>query len=143
MNAVAWPAHNNRGNQLLEDAQEAKASASNLLDEAKLKRLDGRDAEAKDLTYDADTKVQDARGMLAEAEKEFRIALELFPHYTEAHNNLGYIYSMQGRYKEAEAEFRAALADQPDFESAQLNLAALLRVEAAQRQQQQPQPQAP
>jgi hypothetical protein len=110
-NYVAWPAHNNRGNQLLDDAHTAE--------------LNGRpDIAAADY---------------AEAKKEFLVALQLNPVYTEAHNNIGYILSKEGHYKEAEAEFRTALKYTPDFESAQLNLARVLQLESIQLQQQQQQ----
>jgi hypothetical protein len=103
-NYVAWPAHNNRGNQLLDNADKAERAGD----------------------------VEAARDMYAESKREFLIALELNPVYTEAHNNLGFILSREGRYKEAEAEFRTALKYTPDFESAQLNLARVLQIETVE-----------
>ena len=100
-NWVAWPAHNNRGNQLLDNASVAERK--------------GYHAEASEL--------------FAESKKEFQIALMLNPVYTEAHNNLGYILSREGDFKDAEAEFRTALSYTPDFESAQLNLKNVLQLE--------------
>ncbi len=102
-NPVAWPAHNNRGNQLL--------------DNASVEERKGFHAEAA--------------AHYAEAKKEFQIALALNPVYTEAHNNLGYILTREGQFKEAEAEFRTALSFTPDFESAQLNLQHVLVMETA------------
>jgi tetratricopeptide (TPR) repeat protein len=103
-NWVAWPAHNNRGNQLLDNAAVAEHK--------------GFHAEASEL--------------FAESKKEFQIALLLNPVYTEAHNNLGYILSREGDFKDAEAEFRTALGYTPDFESAQLNLKNVLQLETLQ-----------
>jgi tetratricopeptide (TPR) repeat protein len=103
-NWVAWPAHNNRGNQLLDNASVADRKG-----------------------YHAE-----AMALLAESKKEFQIALVLNPVYTEAHNNLGYILTREGDYKNAEAEFRTALSYTPDFESAQLNLKNVLQLETLQ-----------
>jgi protein O-mannosyl-transferase len=103
-NWVAWPAHNNRGNQLLDNAAVAERKG-----------------------YHAE-----AAALLAESKKEFQIALMLNPVYTEAHNNLGYILSREGDYKAAEAEFRTALSYTPDFESAQLNLKNVLQLDTLQ-----------
>ncbi|HEY8994011.1 MAG TPA: tetratricopeptide repeat protein, partial [Lacunisphaera sp.] len=103
-NWVAWPAHNNRGNQLLDNATVAERKGY----------------------------LAEAAAMFAESKKEFQIALMLNPVYTEAHNNLGYILTREGHYAEAEAEFRTALSYTPDFESAQMNLAHVLQLENAQ-----------
>ena len=103
-NWVAWPAHNNRGNQLLDNATVADREGFH----------------------------QDAAAMYAESKREFEIALQLNPVYTEAHNNLGYILTKEGQYRQAEAEFRTALTYTPDFESAQLNLQHVLQLESAE-----------
>jgi tetratricopeptide (TPR) repeat protein len=108
-NYMAWPAHNNRGNQLLDNADRAARAG---------------------FQYDA-------QAMYAESKKEFLIALQLNPVYTEAHNNLGYILSREGHLKAAEMEFRTALKYTPDFESAQLNLARVLQLEKLQSDYQQ------
>jgi tetratricopeptide (TPR) repeat protein len=108
-NWVAWPAHNNRGNQLLDNASVAERKGYH----------------------------SEAAALLAESKKEFQIALMLNPVYTEAHNNLGYILSREGDYKGAEAEFRTALYYTPDFESAQLNLKNVLQLETLQSYNQQ------
>ena len=102
-NFVAWPSHNNLGNQLLEDANVAQSNGFH----------------------------DQATTLYAEAKNEFKIALMLNPVYTEAHNNLGYIEIGEGDFKDAEAEFRTALYYTPEFESAQLNLAHVLQLEAA------------
>ena len=131
-NFVAWPAHNNRGNQLLDNAHAAETQSMQLFSEAKAANLAGRPDDARNLYDQAVREYDHAQRLYAEALDEFKVALALNPVYTEAHNNLGYILSKQGHYKEAEAEFREALKYTPDFESAQLNLAQLLRLEAAQ-----------
>jgi hypothetical protein len=126
-NWAAWPAHNNRGNQLLDDAQTAETRAAQLIDEAKIA---GRDSDVRDLSDEATKNFAEAQSLYQQSENEFQIALELNPEYTEAHNNLGFILSRQGRYKEAEAQFREALYYTPDFESAQLNLKRIQQLEA-------------
>jgi tetratricopeptide (TPR) repeat protein len=110
-NYSSWPSHNNRGNQLLENAD--KEGHAGYFDQANADFLD--------------------------AKNEFIISLELNPVYTEAWNNLGYVLSRQGDFKGAEFCFRKALEYTPDFESAQLNLANVLRAETVQLQQQQQQ----
>ena len=114
-NFMAWPAHNNRGNQLLDDATVAEHRAS----------LSTNVAERQ-------SNLEDAAAMFAESKREFQIALALNPVYTEAHNNIGYILTKEGHYKEAEAEFRTALSFTPDFESAQLNLQHVLQLETGE-----------
>jgi type IV pilus assembly protein PilF len=48
-------------------------------------------------------------GKLAEAEADYRHALEVRPNYPEAHNNLGQLLAKTGRSAEAIAEFDKAL----------------------------------
>jgi Tfp pilus assembly protein PilF len=98
-----------------------------LIDEAKIA---GRDSDVRDLSDEATKNFAEAQSLYQQSENEFQIALELNPEYTEAHNNLGFILSRQGRYKEAEAQFREALYYTPDFESAQLNLKRIQQLEA-------------
>jgi len=115
-NYISWPSHNNRGNQLLENAD--NAARAGYIDEANADFL--------------------------EAKKEFLIALQLNPVYTEAWNNLGFVLIRQGDLKQAEHCFRKALEYTPEFESAQMNLSRVLQMETAQlEQQEQQQPQAP
>jgi tetratricopeptide (TPR) repeat protein len=47
-------------------------------------------------------------GSLAEAEREFREALELDPRLGDAHNNLAVVYMLMGRLDEAQAEMKLA-----------------------------------
>jgi Flp pilus assembly protein TadD len=44
----------------------------------------------------------------AEAEREYRAALEVDPGMGEAHNNLGVVYMVTGRLEEAERELKLA-----------------------------------
>lgn len=65
-------------------------------------------------------------GRFAEAEAEYRQAVELRPQHPAARNNLGLLYLRQGRLPEAEAQFRALLQVSPDNIPARLNLAGAL-----------------
>jgi Flp pilus assembly protein TadD len=44
----------------------------------------------------------------ADAEREYRAAIEVDPRLGEAHNNLAVVYMLSGRYPEADAEIKAA-----------------------------------
>jgi Flp pilus assembly protein TadD len=44
----------------------------------------------------------------ADAEREYRAAIEVDPKLGEAHNNLAVVYMLTGRYTEADAEIKAA-----------------------------------
>ena len=52
-------------------------------------------------------------GNLAEAEREYLEAVRVDPGFGEAHNNLGVVYMLTGRYAQAEKEI--ALAEQAGF----------------------------
>ncbi|MCL5022890.1 MAG: tetratricopeptide repeat protein [Nitrospirae bacterium] len=52
-------------------------------------------------------------GRLAEAAKEYQIAISLNPNYDRSHNNLGNIYKAYGRIDEAVAEYEAAVRINP------------------------------
>lgn len=52
-----------------------------------------------------------SRGDYGHAEKYLRRAVDMKPDYPEAHNNLGYLLSLQGRGKEAIREYEAAVAN--------------------------------
>ncbi|MDP7639442.1 MAG: tetratricopeptide repeat protein [Candidatus Hydrogenedentes bacterium] len=54
-----------------------------------------------------------AEGRLAEAEEQYRLALDVLPGYSMAHNNLGLIYLEAGRFPDAEHAFREATAVTP------------------------------
>ncbi len=65
-------------------------------------------------------------GRLGEAIAAYRSALELWPRFPEAHNNLGLALRAAGRAQDAVASYRQAIALQPGYAAAQSNLAALL-----------------
>ncbi|MDT8301558.1 MAG: tetratricopeptide repeat protein [Sedimentisphaerales bacterium] len=65
------------------------------------------------------------KGKLAEAEAEFKQALEADPTYPGAHNNLGIIYERLGN-EEAQTQFERAIQLRPDFTFAHYNLARIL-----------------
>ncbi len=67
------------------------------------------------------------QGRLAEAEGQYRRALELKPGYARAHNNLAVVLERQGRPEEALAAYARALEIKPDSFVAHNNLGALLK----------------
>jgi tetratricopeptide (TPR) repeat protein len=76
-----------------------------------------------------------AKGLLAEAEDQYREALRLKPDYANAHNDLGNALYSMGRVPEALAEYQAALRAKPGYAEAHNNLGYALfrtgRVSAA------------
>ena len=52
-----------------------------------------------------------SRGEYKNAEKNLRRAIDMKPEYSEAHNNLGFLLSLQGRGKEAIREYEAAVGN--------------------------------
>jgi len=52
-----------------------------------------------------------SRGDYKNAEKYFRRAIDMKRDYSDAHNNLGYLLSLQGRGKEAIREYEAAVGN--------------------------------
>ena len=52
--------------------------------------------------------------VLFKKEQLYRRAIELWPEFPEAHNNLGDVYERQGRFKEAIAEYKEATRLDPD-----------------------------
>ena len=65
-------------------------------------------------------------GHLAEAEVEYKKALELNPNEPMAHNNLGLIYAKRGEFAEAEAEYKKELAINPLYDDALFNYGLFL-----------------
>lgn len=65
-------------------------------------------------------------GRMPEAISEYRRALQIYPNYAEAHNNLGAILLESGRTTEAVAEYRAAVRLDPDYPDAHSNLGSAL-----------------
>jgi tetratricopeptide (TPR) repeat protein len=64
---------------------------------------------------------------LDEAIASFRKAVEIKPHYVEAHNNLGLALQRRGRFEEAIASFNSALRIKADYAEAHNNLGAALK----------------
>lgn len=64
-------------------------------------------------------------GEMEEAEKEFKIALELNPNEQMAHNNLGLVYVKRGKFLEAEEEYKKELEVNPYYDNAYFNLGLL------------------
>jgi tetratricopeptide (TPR) repeat protein len=64
-------------------------------------------------------------GDLINAEKEYKIALELNPLEEMAHNNLGLIYANENKYAEAEDEYKKEIAINPYYDDVYYNLGLL------------------
>lgn len=64
-------------------------------------------------------------GNMDDAEKEFKITLELNPKEEMAHNNLGLIYVNKNRLAEAEEEYKKELEVNPYYDNAFFNLGLL------------------
>lgn len=62
------------------------------------------------------------KGMLEEAEAEFKRAIEKKPEYSKGHNNLGVVYLQQNRLDEAIKEFKLAIKYDPNNAEAYNNL---------------------
>ncbi|MCX7795789.1 MAG: tetratricopeptide repeat protein, partial [bacterium] len=62
------------------------------------------------------------KGMLSEAEAEFKRAIEKKPEYSKGHNNLGVVYLQQNRLDEAIKEFKLAIKYDPNNAEAHNNL---------------------
>jgi tetratricopeptide (TPR) repeat protein len=58
----------------------------------------------------------------AEAERYCRCAIDIAPHYANAHNNLGIVFRQSGRFREAEEAFLRVLDLAPDNACAHTNL---------------------
>jgi Flp pilus assembly protein TadD/TolB-like protein len=59
------------------------------------------------------------------AEKKYKQAIELYPDYVEAHNNLGVVYERQGDARSAATAYLKALSISPNCADAHFNLARL------------------
>jgi len=64
-------------------------------------------------------------GNMDNAEKEYKIALELNPNEPMAHNNLGLVYVNQNKLKEAEEEYKKELEVNPYYDNVYFNLGLL------------------
>jgi tetratricopeptide (TPR) repeat protein len=69
---------------------------------------------------------QRASGLLEEAEKTLRRAIDLAPNEPGLHNELGAAFAQRGERTQAESSFREALRLDPEATEAQVNLAKLL-----------------
>jgi type IV pilus assembly protein PilF len=63
------------------------------------------------LAWNAIGIAQSLKGNLQESAKAYQKCLELYPEFSEAHNNLGIIYSELHQLDKAEAEFQKVVAD--------------------------------
>lgn len=68
----------------------------------------------------------EGKGLLSEAEKEYRITLKINPKHYKAHKHMGMILLRKGMVDEAEFEFREALRIKPDYADAYFYLAKVL-----------------
>ena len=66
-------------------------------------------------------------GKLKDAELSYRKAIELKPHYAEAHSNLGIILKDLGKLKDAELSYRKAIELKPHYAEAHSNLGIILK----------------
>ncbi len=66
-----------------------------------------------------------AAGRNDEARKYFERALQIYPHYAGAYNNLGVIHMQEGRKEEGKHAFHKTLELDPDFPRAYINLARI------------------
>ena len=64
-------------------------------------------------------------GRIDEAEKQWRIALELNPYSPIALTNLGLVYAKRKQYQQAERYFRDAMLRKPDYTDPHLNLGSM------------------
>lgn len=66
------------------------------------------------------------QGRYLEAIEHYHKALEIDPHYADAHYNLGLAFAHLGRFEEAISSFQETLKIKPDYSQAPTNLAAAL-----------------
>src|SRR3989344_3045551 len=64
-------------------------------------------------------------GNMDNAEKEYKIALELNPKEEMAHNNLGLVYVNQNKFTEAEEEYKKEIEINPYYDNVYYNLGLL------------------
>ena len=71
-----------------------------------------------------------SQGMLGEAVKHYRKALQIEPNDSDTHNNLGNALKLQGKIDEAIEHYRKALRIDPDYSNARNNLKLALEEKA-------------
>ena len=64
-------------------------------------------------------------GKIDEAEKSFKKAIELKPHFPETHYNLGVALQNLGRLDEAKKSYKKAIELNPDYAEAHYNLSLI------------------
>ena len=67
------------------------------------------------------------KGLVKEAEDQYRIALRINPKYATAHNNLAVLYSERGQYDIAMAHLSEAIRLNPKDETAQFNMGCIYK----------------
>jgi tetratricopeptide (TPR) repeat protein len=67
-------------------------------------------------------KVYQSQGRIAEAVRQYELAIEINPVHLQAHNNLGAILFQQGRLDEAIKHYQAAVRANPNYAKAHGNL---------------------
>jgi tetratricopeptide (TPR) repeat protein len=67
------------------------------------------------------------QGKLAEAEQQYRKALEYYPHSGSAYNDLGYVQMMQGKFDEAKGSLQTAMQYEPENPRIYKNLGLLMQ----------------
>jgi len=72
-------------------------------------------------------------GRLRDAEREYRLAIELDPEDPSLHHNCGVLLSFLGRFSEAEIEYRKALSLNPRHRRTLFNYGTSLQEKAGSR----------
>lgn len=80
------------------------------------------DARSPSRAYNGLGVLADLDGNTAEAQKLYRVSLNIRPEAADTLNNLGYSYYLDSRWREAEQQFRKALEIAPNYEQAWRNL---------------------
>ncbi len=83
-------------------------------------------SETEPLIHEAYADVLCKMNAYPDAEKEYRVALRLRPHYAEAWNNLGFLQFKTGRMDEAKESLEKALQEIPAYPDALCNLGSVI-----------------
>lgn len=84
------------------------------------RRAVDQDQSATSHNYLADA--LEEKGLYAEAEEEYKAAIEKDPNHYQSYNDLGYLYEVLGRVNESVAMYRKALEINPEYDIAMSNL---------------------